>query len=123
MTTIVIPVSSEQTKGVAASDKRVQVMVNIQAEVLDAESARRKANVWLLDRVGNLLGATTPELVLGERLFWRYDLILGTPNLEQPGTGNLQRVGQILLDAVTGEVQNSDLLMETLQQYGAAIAC
>lgn len=121
MTAIVMPVSSEQARGIAASDKRMQVMVNIQAEVLDAESARRKANVWLLEHVGNLLGATTPELILGDRLFWRYDVILGIPNLEQPGTGNQQRIGQLLLDAVTGEVQNPDLLVETLQQHGATI--
>jgi hypothetical protein len=92
----------------------MQVLVNIQAEVLDSEVARRKANVWLLENVGNLLGAEAPELILGDQLLWRYNVILGVPNLGQPGTGDVHRVGQILLDAVTGEIQNAETLVEAM---------
>jgi hypothetical protein len=99
----------------------MQIVVNIQAEVLDAEEVRRKANVWLLEYVGNLLGAEMPELILGERLLWRYDVVLGLPNLDQPGTGDVYQVGQILLDAVTGEVQNADALAEELRVHAATV--
>jgi hypothetical protein len=95
----------------------MQVLVNIQAEVLDSEVARRKANVWLLENAGNLLGAEAPELILGDQLLWRYDVMLGTPSLEQPGIGDVHRVGQILLDAVTGDVQNAEALVEELRVY------
>lgn len=82
--------------------QRMQVMVNVQADVIDPEAARREANVWLLDYVGNLLAAATPELLLGERLLWRFDVILGVPDLVQPGHAHTQRVGQIVVDAATG---------------------
>jgi hypothetical protein len=52
----------------------MQVHVHVQAEVLTAEVVRRRANVWLLENVGNLLRSESPELVLGERLAWRLDL-------------------------------------------------
>jgi hypothetical protein len=47
MTQIILPVSQtdEQT--------RLQINVHIQAEVLSAETARRRANVWLLENIGN----------------------------------------------------------------------
>jgi phosphoglycerate dehydrogenase-like enzyme len=96
---------------------RMKVIVNIQAEVLDIDVAKHSANAWLLENVGNLLSATTSELVLGERLFWRFDVILGLPNLAQPGSGALYRIGQIVLDAVTGEIQNgSELAAELVAQ-------
>lgn len=120
MTAMVISVQNSPDRK-PISDQRVQVMVNVQAEVLDAEVARRKANVWLLENVGNLLGAEKPELILGERLLWRYDVILGYPNLEQPGIGEIYRVGQIVLDAITGEVQDANKLIEELQRNAATV--
>jgi hypothetical protein len=116
-----IPTLDDPNRSVAP-DQRVQIVINIRAEVLDAEVVRRKANVWLLDNVGNLLGASTPELVLGERLLWRYDVVLGIPNLDQPGSGALYKVGQILLDAESGEVENAAELIEELQANASAIA-
>lgn len=37
----------------------IQVNVDLQAEVLSPAVARRKANDWLMETVGNLLGAET----------------------------------------------------------------
>lgn len=51
MTPIVMPVSPTEKAD------RLQVSVHIQAEVLSAEAARREANYWLLENVGNLLRA------------------------------------------------------------------
>ena len=117
-----IPFFGEASRSVAP-EQRVKVVVNVNADVLDAEIARRKANVWLLDHVGNLLGASTPELVIGERLMWRYDVILGIPNLEQPGSGAMYKVGQIMLDAETGEIENASEVAQELQQNAAALGC
>jgi hypothetical protein len=100
----------------------MQVVVNIQAEVLDDEVARRKANAWLLENVGESLGTATPELLLGERLFWRYDVVLALPNEVQPGSGALYRLGQIVLDAMTGEVEDAAALAEELRAHVDAIA-
>jgi hypothetical protein len=122
MTAIILPVPTQRHANNAdTSDQRVQVLINVHAEVLAAEVARRKANVWLLENVGNLLGTTTPELILGEHLYWRFEVDMGVPNLAQPGSGALYRIGQILLDAVTGEVQNGDALAEELLAHAASL--
>ena len=99
---------------------RMQVRVNVQAEVVDPEVARRKANNWLLDNAGNLLAAVTPELLLGEYLQWRFDVVLGLPDLAQPGQAHTQRVGQIVVDALSGEVQATPNLATDLQHHAAA---
>ncbi|MFZ4850500.1 MAG: hypothetical protein ACOYL7_15355 [Caldilinea sp.] len=87
-------------------------MTDIETEVLDRDVARRRANVWLLETVGNLLGAENAELILSEPLRWRYDVILGLPDLEHPGTGDLFRVGMIEVDATSGEVLNQEELVQ-----------
>ena len=103
-------------------DNRMQVRVNVQAEVIDPELARRRANVWLLDNAGNLLAAVAPELILGEQLLWRFDVILGLPDLAQPGRGHTRRIGQIAVDAASGEVQAAPHLAADLQSYAAETA-
>lgn len=88
---------------------RLQVNVHIQAEVLSAEAARRQANFWLLEHVGNLLRAEPPELVLGDRLVWRADIVLTSPRRGRVGT-----VGRLEIDAITGEILANDKLAEEI---------
>lgn len=119
---VAIPLSNDN-EGHDTHNQRVKVEIHIEAEVLDAEVARHAANEWLPDNVGNLLGATMPELlVVDERLFWRFDVILGVPNQAQPGSGAMYKVGQILLDATTGEIENPDDLIQELQTSASSIA-
>ena len=103
MTPIVMPVSPTEKAN------RLQVSVHIQAEVLSAEAARREANTWLLANIGNLLRAENPELVVGERLLWRIDIVLTSPKQEPVGV-----IGRIELDAITGEVLADETLIEKL---------
>ncbi len=93
------------------SDKadRLQVSVHIQAEVLSAEAARRAANYWLLENIGNLLRAENPELVLGERLVWRIDI-----SLTSPTRGQVSVIGRLELDATTGQILADETLAEEL---------
>jgi hypothetical protein len=95
-------------------------MADIETEALDPDVARRRANVWLLEIAGNLLGAENAELILSEPLRWRYDVILGLPDLTHPGTGDLFRVGMIEVDATTGEVLNREQLVQELHTSAAA---
>jgi hypothetical protein len=103
MPRIVLPVSPTEKAD------RLQVSVHLQAEVLSAGAARRAANVWLLENIGNLLRADNPELVLGEPLVWRVDIVLTTPSRGQVGL-----VGRLELDAITGEVLADETLAEEL---------
>ena len=119
---VAIPLSNDDN-GSDSPNQHVKVAIHIEAEVLDAEVARHEANRWLLDNVGNLLSATMPELlVVDERLYWRFDVILGVPNLAQPGSGAMYKVGQISLDAASGAIENPDDLIQELQTSAASIA-
>ena len=123
MTSLTISIPSVEHEAHALKpDERMRVVVNINIDVLDAEVARRQVNGWLLDNVGNLLGATKPELIVGEPLLWRFDVVLGIPNLSQPGSGAMYRVGQIAVNAITGEVQDADTIAQELQENAAAVA-
>ena len=110
MTTLILPAHTKHVADRANRDApRIRVSVNLQAEVLSPAIARRKANVWLLETVGNLLGAENPELVLDDastplRPLWRCDVVLGLPSLVTPGAGDRYLIGKIVVDAVTSEI-------------------
>jgi hypothetical protein len=112
MDSLIIPTPTTST-----TTNRIQVNVHIQVEVLAAEVARRQANVWLLENVGNLLRAESPELVLGERLVWRVHIILTSPSL-----GSVGRIGSLELDATTGEVLSSESLIQELITNAQTVA-
>ena len=103
MTPIIMSVPSTEKA------ERLQISVHVQAEVLSAEVARRRANVWLLDHIGNLLRAESPELVLGDRLVWRVDVMLTSPSRGRVGV-----IGRLELDALTGDVLADESLAEEL---------
>ena len=57
MTIITVPTKTNRPfRSPNSTEARMQVTVHIDTEVLNPEVARRKANVWLLETVGNLLG-------------------------------------------------------------------
>jgi hypothetical protein len=101
MAQIVVPVSPTN------DTSRLQVNIHVQAEVLPAEIVRRRANAWLLEHVGNLLRAESPELVLGDPLVWRVDIVLTSPS-----RGRIGCIGRLTIDATSNEV----LADETLAQ-------
>lgn len=103
MTEIVMP--APQT----GNRTRLKVSVHLDAEVLPAETVRRQANVWLLEHIGNLLRAESPELVLREPLVWRLDIVLTSPT-----KGRVGMIGRLEIDAVTGEVLADETLTQEL---------
>ena len=102
-----MPVATEKTAS------RLQVSVHVQAEVTAPEVARRQANVWLLEHVGNLLRAENPELILGEQLVWRVDVVLTRPDV-----GAVGRIGRLELGAVTGKVLSDVATAQELTANG-----
>lgn len=108
MTTMVLPIE-QMNLPTTKSPSKLQINVHIDAEVLDPEVARRKANVWLLLYAGNLLRADYPELILDKDLLWRYTVVLTSPQ-----GGNVGRIGQICVQATTGEVLGSEALSQEL---------
>lgn len=110
MDQMVIPVSQ------TSDAPRMQVNVHIQAEVLSAEVARRRANVWLLANAGNLLRAESPELVLGDQLTWRVDVVLTSPT-----QGCIGRVGRLEMNAATGKVLADEELAQEIIAHARAL--
>jgi len=82
----------------------ISVRIEVSSEVnISAFAARQLANQYLLHRIGDQVGALEPELVVGERLFWRLP-VQYAPSL----LGPLGIVGHLLVDAQSGEVVIDD---------------
>jgi hypothetical protein len=108
MMTMILPTETLAKKPVKVPPK-LHIAVHIEAEVLDPEVARRKANVWLLMNAGHLLRADYPELILDKSLVWRYTVVLTSPR-----GGDVGKIGQIHVQAATGEVIAPESLSDEL---------
>jgi hypothetical protein len=73
---------------------RVTAQVNITPFV-----ARQKVQVFVIMEISSQCLADTPELVVGERLCWSVPVLLTSP-----AQGPVGKIGDILVDATTGEL-------------------
>jgi hypothetical protein len=75
--------------------------------------ARRKVNALLLNQVGTGLGGDEPSLIVeNDRLCWRVPV-----SLALPFQGQLGQVGQIDVDAQTGEVLADVALLQEIADH------
>jgi hypothetical protein len=121
MTAMVLPVQSqrrEQKNG----EKTIEVNVYLQATVIDPDVARRKANQWLSMHAGHLLLVERPELVLGDPLCWRFQVVRSVPKRTNPGTTQRALVGYMRMNATTGEVFSPDSLIQELKAHADTLA-
>ena len=91
------------------------------AEVLTPNIARHRANIWLTMNAGHLLIVKNPEFLVGEALQWCFDVYLTIPQQNHPGLTTENRVGQIRLNAMTGEVVEPAILIEELKANADSI--
>ncbi len=76
-------------------------------------AARRKVNVFVLNEIGTGLGGDMPTLVIqNDRLCWRVPVILALAP-----KGRLGQVGQIDIDAQTGEILADDQLIRDIADH------
>lgn len=61
--------------------------------------ARQKVTQFVISEISNQLCGDTPDLNVGERLCWSVPVVLTSPV-----KGVIERVGEILVDANTGEL-------------------
>jgi hypothetical protein len=66
---------------------------------ITAFSARQKVTQYVMQQLSTQLGGDTPELTVGERVYWSVPVVFTLP-----GKGVLGRVGTLLVDAGTGEL-------------------
>jgi hypothetical protein len=89
------------------------VYIVIQPEI-DQRTARKKATGWLVDRVGNLVGADDGVLLRKDnRWVWQFHAYL--TSLSHPPRGP---IGQVELDAETGELLNGQSTVEEMYERG-----
>jgi hypothetical protein len=98
--------------------KRLDITVTVSATIeVDAVTAQRKATVWLVSDVGNLLIGDTPALVIGQRTVWRVPALLTSPT-----RGIIGQAGVVDVDAVTGEVLTDPQLTQDLLTHARQLA-
>ncbi len=93
---------------------QVDVTVRVSAKLnVTQVAARRKINVFVLDEIGTGLGGDTPTLVVqNDRLCWRVPIMLAlVPH------GHVGQVGQIDVDAQTGEILADDELVQAIADH------
>src|SRR6266849_2762974 len=62
-------------------------------------SARQKVTQYVMHQLSTQLGGDTPELTVGERVYWSVPVVFTLP-----GKGIVGRVGTLRVDAGTGEL-------------------
>jgi hypothetical protein len=80
----------------ATVDIRIAVTAPIN---VTAFSARQKVNRFLITEISTQLLGEVPELYVGERLCWSVPVVLTSP-----ARGVVGKVGDVLVDATTGEM-------------------
>ena len=83
----------------AEAELKIHLEVSAKFNVT-APIAQQKANQFLLLRVGNMLSAGQPELLIQNPIQWRVPVLFSTPS-----KGCLGKVGELLIHAETGEVR------------------
>ena len=87
--------------------------------IVDAHAARRKANRWLLENVGNMMRADQPVFVRSRgRAAWRFGAFV-TAILHPP----VGPAGYVDVDAATGEVLADDHAAEEIASRGERLVC
>lgn len=79
--------------------------------------ARRQVNGLMLDRVSHLLLAGEPTLIYTDRWYWRVPV-----DLTFPSRGRVGCVGEVDVDATSGQAQYTDELLEQIMQRAEHLA-
>lgn len=99
------------------SQVEVKVELTVTAPInVTAQSAQRQASKLLLDQVGNLLYGERPNLVAGEKLWWRVPVWIALPT-----TGPLGQVGTLDIDAQSGEILYAQLILDDIEARAHAL--
>src|SRR5690242_11954651 len=78
----------------------VDIHIHLTAPLnITAFVARQRVNAFVKTEVSTQLRAEQPDLVVGERLCWSVPVVLTSPS-----RGAVGKVGDILVDAATGEL-------------------
>lgn len=93
-----------------------QVYVSL-APLLNEQAARRKANVWLMENVGNVVAKNAQLAQVNDQIIWRFEAFITLPHHAPLGP-----IGQVEVEARTGHVLNTPQTVEAMVTCGAKFA-
>jgi hypothetical protein len=79
--------------------------------------AQQKVTRFVITEISSQLRGDTPDLHVSERLCWSVPVVLTSP-----ARGNVGRVGEILVDAVTGEVLADADAVQRMAEHAERLA-
>ncbi len=82
--------------------------------LLNERTARRKANVWLMENVGNVVGKNARLTQINDQVIWRFEAFITIPHHAPLGP-----IGHVDVDARAGQVLNTPQTAEAMITHGA----
>src|SRR5204863_3260206 len=80
-------------------------------------SARQRVTQYVMCELSTQLGGDTPELTVGERVYWSVPIVLTLP-----GKGVLGRVGTLRIDVGTGELLTDPQIEQEMLRHAEQLA-
>lgn len=85
---------------------------------LDERTARRRADRWLEDNVGNVVAAKNSKLIqLDNQDIWRFEAFVTGPNIDPMGP-----IGQVDIEANTGQILTTSEMAKEMISRGANLS-
>jgi len=82
-----------------------------------AFSARQRVTQYVMQELSTQLGGDTPDLTVGERVYWSVPVVFTLP-----GKGVLGRVGTLRVDAGTGELLTDPQTEQNIMCHAGQLA-
>ena len=82
-----------------------------------AFSARQRVTQYVMQELSTQLGGDTPDLTVGERVYWSVPVVFTLP-----GKGILGRVGTLRVDAGTGELLTDPQTEQEIMRHAEQLA-
>ena len=117
-----LPQSVQRALGKEAAQDLVRWLTNqltLSRVHVSAVSARRKVNVFVLERVSNLFLANEPTLIQREDGNWVW---LVPVDFTLPWIGRVGSVGELEVDARNGEIYYTQALLDEMADKAEALA-
>src|SRR5271165_2661955 len=80
-------------------------------------SAKQRVTQYVICQLSSQLGGDTPELTVGERVYWTVPVVFTLP-----GKGVLGRVGTLRVDAGTGELLTDPQTEQEMMHHAERLA-
>src|SRR5438132_1624212 len=84
---------------------------------ITAFTARQRVTQYVMQELSTQLGGDSPELTVGERVYWSVPVVFTLP-----GKGVLGRVGVLRVDAGTGELLTDPQSLQEMTRHAEQLA-